>query len=80
METTVVTAHIPKELSKRVDILADRLDRSKGWLIKQALENLVLDEEEKHRLTLEAMQDVREGKTVPHSVVKQWLREINAAR
>ena len=79
METTVITAHIPAELSRRVDKIVQKIDRSKGWVVKQALSNWIADEEEKYELTLKAMKDVREGKTIPNSEVQAWLRDINAA-
>jgi predicted transcriptional regulator len=34
----VLTAHIPLELAEEVDALAERLDRSRAWIVKQALE------------------------------------------
>jgi predicted transcriptional regulator len=35
--TRVLTAHVPLPLAEKVDQLAARLDRSRGWIIKQAL-------------------------------------------
>ena len=35
--TKVVTAHLPKDLAEKVDQLAERLERSRGWIVKQAL-------------------------------------------
>ncbi|MEZ0606022.1 ribbon-helix-helix domain-containing protein [Paraburkholderia sp. IW21] len=35
--TRVLTAHVPLPLAQKVDQLASRLDRSRGWIIKQAL-------------------------------------------
>jgi predicted transcriptional regulator len=37
METKVVTAHVPIELASKVDAIAARRDRSRGWIMKQAL-------------------------------------------
>ena len=37
MPTRVLTAHVPSALAKKVDQLANRLERSRGWIIKQAL-------------------------------------------
>ena len=36
-EIRVLTAHLPIEISERVDYLAERLNRSRGWVVKQAL-------------------------------------------
>jgi predicted transcriptional regulator len=57
METKVVTAHVPLELATKVDAIAARRDRSRGWIMKQALTLWVDQEEQRHRLTLEALAD-----------------------
>lgn len=52
--TRVLTAHVPIALAERVDLLAARLDRSRGWIIKQALAAWLDQEEERNRLLSEA--------------------------
>ena len=79
METKVLTAHVPLILSNQVDQFAERLDRSRGWILKQALSAWVAEEQERYQLTLEAMKEVDQGKTIPHSEVRQWLEKINAS-
>ena len=37
MTTKVLTAHIPLPLAEKVDQFATRLERSRTWIIKQAL-------------------------------------------
>jgi hypothetical protein len=37
MDTTVLTAHVPLPLSEKVDQIAARLDRSREWVVEQAL-------------------------------------------
>ena len=61
MTTKVLTAHVPLSLAEKVDQLAARLERSRGWIIKQALSAWVEQEEERRRLTLEALADVDAG-------------------
>jgi predicted transcriptional regulator len=36
-ETHVLTAHVPAAFAAKVDALAGHLDRSRGWVVKQAL-------------------------------------------
>ncbi|WP_353328283.1 ribbon-helix-helix domain-containing protein [Chitiniphilus shinanonensis] len=36
-ETKVLTAHVPLPLAEKVDQMAARLERSRGWIMKQAL-------------------------------------------
>jgi predicted transcriptional regulator len=40
-DTTVVTARIGRELSGQLDQLAERLDRSRAWVIQQAIRRYV---------------------------------------
>ena len=37
METRVVTSHLPAELAEKLDGLAERLDRPRGWIVKEAM-------------------------------------------
>lgn len=36
-ETKVLTAHVPLPLAEKVDQITARLERSRGWIVKQAL-------------------------------------------
>ena len=76
METKVVTAHVPLELATKVDVIAARRDRSRGWIMKQALTLWVDQEEQRHRLTLEALADVAADKTVGHDEVENWIESL----
>ena len=50
-ETKVLTAHVPLPLAEKVDQMAERLERSRGWIMKQALSAWLDQEEERERLT-----------------------------
>jgi predicted transcriptional regulator len=63
-DTRVRTAHVPNPLAVKVDEIAQRLDRSRGWVVKQALADWVAREEERHRMTLEGLADVDAGRMV----------------
>lgn len=76
METKVFTAHVPLPLAQKVDELAGRLDRSRGWIVKQALSAWIEQEEERHQLTLEALADVDAGNTIDHQAVKAWAASL----
>jgi predicted transcriptional regulator len=78
METKVITAHVPLELAERVDAYAEKLDRSRGWIVKQALADWVHWEEEKRRMTLEGLADVDAGRLVDHSEMKAWAEGLGA--
>lgn len=76
MTTRVLTAHVPEQLAEKVDELAGRLERSRGWIVKQALTAWIEAEEERHRLTLEALADVDAGHVVAHEAVAAWAASL----
>ena len=80
MTTRVLTAHVPAELAEKIDQMAARLDRPRGWVVKQALTAWVELEEERVRLTREAMQDVDDGRVVDHGRVLEWAAGLVAGR
>jgi len=45
LETKVVTAHVPRDLADEVDKVAERLQRSRGWVVKQALRAWLVQQE-----------------------------------
>lgn len=78
-ETKVLTAHIPLPLANKVDQMAARFDRSRGWIMKQALSDWIDQEEERSRLTLEALADVDAGRILDHQAVQAWADSLSAA-
>lgn len=79
-ETKVLTAHIPLPLAEKVDQTAARLDRSRGWIMKQALSAWIDQEEERSRLTREAMDDVDAGHIIDHQAVQAWADSLSTDR
>lgn len=75
-DTKVLTAHVPLGLAEKVDAMAARLERSRGWVMKQALAAWVDQEEERHRLTLEALADVDAGRVIDHRAVQAWADSL----
>jgi predicted transcriptional regulator len=80
MQTKVVTAHIPIDLAEKVDALADRLERPRGWIVKQALRAWVEEEEERNRLMQEGLAAIDAGDVVDHSVVQAWIDSLGTER
>jgi predicted transcriptional regulator len=78
METKVLTAHVPRALAEKVDELAARLERSRGWIVKQALTAWIDQEEERQRLTLEALADVDAGKLIGQEAVEAWADSLDS--
>jgi predicted transcriptional regulator len=77
MSDRVVTAHIPLDLAEQVDLIAARLDRPKGWIVRQALTAWVELEAKRHRLTREGLADVDAGRVVDHASVAAWAKSLD---
>jgi predicted transcriptional regulator len=77
MNTKVLTAHVPLPLAEKVDQIAARMERSRGWIVKQALSAWVDQEEERRRMTLEAMADVEAGQVIDHQSVQAWADSLS---
>ena len=80
MDTRVVTAHLPADLAKKLDGLAERLDRPRGWIVKEAIASFVSLEEKRFQLTLEALADVVSKRTVDHAEIEAWARGLAKPR
>jgi predicted transcriptional regulator len=80
----VVTAKLPDDLVDRMDEVAERIERSKSWIVREALSLWLSEEQRRHDLTLEALEDVDEGRTIPHedvlAMVEQRKRDRRKAR
>ncbi|OYW38081.1 MAG: CopG family transcriptional regulator [Hydrogenophilales bacterium 12-61-10] len=77
MDTKVFTAHIPLPLAEKVDQMAARLERSRGWIVKQALSAWIDQEEERNRLTHEALAYVEAGRVFDHQTVQAWADSLD---
>ncbi len=74
--TKVLTAHVPLPLADKVDQMASRLERSRGWIMKQALAAWIAQEDERDRLTEEALADVDAGRVIDHLAVQAWAESL----
>lgn len=78
--TKVLTAHVPLALANKVDQMAARLERSRGWIMKQALAAWIAQEEERDRLTQEALTDIDAGRVLDHQAVQAWAESLGTAQ
>jgi len=78
VDTKVLTAHVPLPLVEKVDHMAARLERSRGWIIKQALSAWIEQEEERNRLTREALADVDAEWVIDHQTVQAWADSLDS--
>jgi predicted transcriptional regulator len=79
-DTRVITAHVPAPLAAKVDTLAERLQRSPGWVMEQALAACAEREEARRRLTLETLADVDAGRGVSRKQMKDWAASLGTEK
>ena len=73
----MLTAHVPLLLAEKVDQMAARMERSRGWIMKQALSAWIDQEEERSRLTREAMEDIDTKHVFDHQAVREWAESLS---
>lgn len=76
--TRVITAHVPIEMAEKIDELAANYDRSRGWIVKQALAAIIEQEENRHQMILEGLADVDAGRVVEQADVLKWVNSLNS--
>jgi predicted transcriptional regulator len=76
----VVTANLPDDLVSSLDERARLADRSKSWIIRQALAEWLAEEQRRDELTREALKDVDDGRTISHEEVLGWFEQRKRER
>lgn len=76
----VVTANLPDELVSQMDEVANRIDRSKSWIVREAVTEWLAEEQRRHELTLEALRSVDEGRTFTQEEVERHFAARRKAR
>ncbi len=75
--TRVITAHVPIEMAEKIDKLAANYDRARGWIVKQALTEIIEQEENRHQMILEGLADVDADRVVEQADVLRWVSSLN---
>lgn len=73
---SITTVRLQAEVEQQLAVIAKRLDRSKGWVINQALSEYIDKqqlEQDRWKQTLDAMELAAQGKVVDASEVHSWL-------
>ena len=79
-EGRVVTANIPEELAMQMDQVGARIDRSKSWIVREAVADWLAEEQRRFEMTLEAMKSVDEGRTLTQEEVEKHFADKRKAR
>ncbi|HET9047481.1 MAG TPA: ribbon-helix-helix protein, CopG family [Chiayiivirga sp.] len=73
---SVTTVRLQPEVESGLEAMADKLQRSKNWLVNQAIREFVARQEQEQSRwseTLTAMGSVAQGKVVSGQAVHAWL-------
>jgi len=76
----VVTAKLPDDIVSRMDEVADRIDRSKSWIVRQAVTEWLAEEQRRYELTLEALKSVDEGRSFTQEEIEKHFAARRKAR
>jgi predicted transcriptional regulator len=72
----VLTADIPAALAEKLKTMAADREQSPDRIVQQALAAWIDEEEERYRLTLEAIAQVDAGQVVTDEDVQAWLESL----
>jgi predicted transcriptional regulator len=76
----VVTAKLPDDLVSELDEVSNRIDRSKSWIVRQAVSEWLVEEQRRYELTLEALKSVDEGRTFSQEEIERHYAARRKAR
>lgn len=79
---SVTTVRLQPDLEENLGAMAEKLQRSKSWLINQALREFFERQEleqSRWQETLQAMESVAQGKVVSAEAVNTWLQSWGSA-
>jgi predicted transcriptional regulator len=79
-EGRVVTTKLPDDLVTRLDEVASRIDRSKSWIVREAVNEWLAEEQRRYELTLEALSEVDEALTFSQEEIEKHFAARRKAR
>jgi len=72
----MTSVRMPEQLMNKLEEMAKKLDRSKGWIIKDALSQYVERMDRREKMLVEtrlALADVEEGNVIDGEEVLSWI-------
>ncbi len=73
---SITSIRLADDINKPLESLASKLDKSKNYLINQAVKEFLdrqLLEDSRWTDTLEALESIKLGKSIPEADVNAWL-------
>jgi predicted transcriptional regulator len=75
----VITAKLEDDLVTRLDAAAERIERSKSWIVRAALEQWLAEEQLRHQLTIEALAEVEGTQLIEQDEMDAWAKSLQKA-
>ena len=77
MPSSTITVRLADEVREKLEAIAKSLDRSRSYLIQQAVEDLVRQYEWQLREIEAGLKDAKEGKFIRHDdLLKYWSAKL----
>lgn len=71
-----ISVQVPAELARAVEDLAIELDRSKSWIVKEALLSMLAERERRHQSVQEGLDDVDAGRVITHAAMVDFADQL----
>lgn len=75
-KTAVITGRVPEVISDQLDRLAERMDRSRSWVVSQAIEAFVAAETQLLDSLDEAERQIDRGEFRTQAQMEDWVAEL----
>ncbi|SFJ82784.1 Predicted transcriptional regulator [Sphingomonas sp. NFR04] len=75
-KTAVITGRVPEAISDQLDRLAERMDRSRSWVVSQAIEAFVVAETQLLDSLDEAERQIDRGEFRTQAQMEEWVAEL----
>ena len=75
-KTAVSTGRVPEAVSDQLDRLAERMDRSRSWVISQAIEAFVAAETQLLDSLDEAERQIDQGEFRTQAQMEEWVAAL----
>lgn len=77
-DTKALSAHVPLPSAEQAEQMAARLERSRGWIVKQALLAWIDQEEQRNRLSRDAMAGLNAGHHIDQQAIQAWAESLGS--
>jgi predicted transcriptional regulator len=76
----MITAKLDDRLVEELDEAAERIERSKSWIVREALTEWLAEDRRRYQLTIEALAEVDADRLIDQGEVEEWAAKRRKAR